>query len=166
MAALNHYRHILIVLRNRKYTALYMCSAGLISLLYVFLLPTLPFGAFVPQAVSFITPIQLSFAVVFGVLLGLLVTLTVYGRRMGVGGVGAAPVGSVAVSLVNLLCCTPIIPVAFGLAAGLSPVFYGLAPKVQYFFAKNYAWFYAVSTALLLYSVHRVLKNISCCVLG
>ena len=65
------------VIGLRRYASLFAVLSASFSTLYLVLLPTLPFGAFVLQAIMFITPVQVVFALVLGVLLALLVTLNV-----------------------------------------------------------------------------------------
>ena len=89
------------VIGLRRYASLFAVLSASFSALYLVLLPTLPFGAFVLQAIMFITPVQVVFALVLGVLLALLVTLNVYARRLGGAYVGVAPAGSVLAGLVN-----------------------------------------------------------------
>lgn len=151
------------MLREKKYLAVYLTLAALITVLYVFLLPTLPFGAFVPQAVRFITPPQLVFAFTFGGLLGLLITANVYAREVGTRISKVAPLTSVATSVVNVLCCTPVIPVALAVIGGAVPVAAGLSPSVQFLFEKYYYAFYVFSAATLLYAVYRMFSNLACC---
>lgn len=155
---------IFYVLRVRRYATLFAVLSVGLTTLYVFLLPTLPFGAFVLQAVRFLTPIQGAFALVFGVLLALLITLNVYLHSLGGGSLGAAPAGSILASLVNALCCTPIVPTVLGLIGGFSPFVYGLSPRVEYFFEEYYWLFYILSVAILLYAVVRATGSVACCV--
>ena len=152
------------VIGLRRYASLFAVLSASFSALYLVLLPTLPFGAFVLQAIMFITPVQVVFAVVLGVLLALLVTLNVYARRLGGAYVGVAPAGSVLAGLVNALCCTPIIHTILGLLGGFSPIIYTLSPHLEYFFEEYYWVFYIFSAAILVYALFRVSRSIACCV--
>jgi hypothetical protein len=151
------------ILRKRVYFTLFAVSSFCLVLLYMFLLPSLPFGTLFPQAIVFITPVQAIFAFVFGVLLALLLTLNVYAYKIGAKLSGLAPAGSVVASLVNALCCTPVIPLLFAIIGGSSPLLYSASPKVEFFFEKYYVVFYAFSSILLIYALFRVMKSISCC---
>jgi hypothetical protein len=151
------------MLGEKKYLAMYLALATSVTILYIFLLPTLPFGAFVPQAVRFITPPQLVFAFAFGWLLGLLITVNVYAREVGAKMSKVAPITSVVSSAVNVLCCTPVIPIALAIISGTVPVAAGLSPSVQFFFERYYFVFYVFSTATLVYAVYRMLSNLACC---
>lgn len=151
------------MLGEKKYLTMYFALATSVTILYIFLLPTLPFGAFVPQAVRFITPPQLVFAFAFGWLLALLITANVYARGVGASTNKVAPIAPVVTSVVNVLCCTPVIPVALAIISGTVPVAAGLSPSVQFFFERYYYVFYIFSTATLVYALYRMLYNLACC---
>ncbi|MEM3671347.1 MAG: hypothetical protein QW767_06355 [Thermoprotei archaeon] len=129
----------------------------------MFLLPSLPLGALVPYAVRFITPVQVAFALIFGVLISLVATLNVYAFRMHASSVKAITLGSI-LSLVNGLCCTPLIPSVIAMAGASTPVLYDVSPRLQAFFEFNSQYFYALSVALLFISIHYLSRSItSCC---
>jgi hypothetical protein len=151
------------VFREKRYLTMYLALSAAVTVLYIFLLPTLPFGVFVPQAVRFITLPQLIFAFTFGWLLGLLIIVNVYARKVGARMTKAAPITSVISSAVNVLCCTPVIPAVLAIVGGAIPVAAGLSPAVQFFFEKYYFVFYVFSAATLLYAVYRMLSNLACC---
>jgi hypothetical protein len=148
---------------GRAYIALFLSLSISISALYLFLLPSLPLGALVPYAIRFITPVQAAFALVFGVLLSLVVTLNVYAFRMRASSVKGVTAGSIIASLVNGLCCTPLIPSLIAMTGASTPVLYEISPRLQAFFELNSQYFYALSVALLLISVHYLSRSITAC---
>ncbi len=148
---------------GKVYPSLFLALSGSISVLYMFLLPSLPYGALVPYAIDFITPIQVAFSLIFGVLISLVVTLNVYAFRIRASSVKAITAGSVLASLVNGLCCTPLIPSLIAMTGVSTPVLYAISPRIQAFFEFNYQYFYALSVILLLVSIHYLSRNISCC---
>ena len=147
----------------RKYNVIFVLFFIAITALYFILLPMLPFGTFFLSAVRFITPIQVIFSIVMGFLFSILILLSMRSHALGVRinkGAGAA---SVLTSIVNVFCCTPIIPLFIGIAGASSPFIFRYSPRVQYFFAVDYPIFYLVSVLLLTYSVLTVASNIGCC---
>ena len=152
---------------GRAYLLLFLALSVSVSALYMFLLPSLPLGAIVPYAIRFITPVQAAFALIFGVLLSLVAMLNVYAFRMRASSVKGIAVGSILASLVNGLCCTPLIPSLIAVTGASTPVLYEISPRLQAFFEFNSQYFYALSVALLLISVHYLSRSITaCCVVG
>jgi hypothetical protein len=162
-----HYERVALgaLFMGRVYLSLFLVLSVSISTLYMFLLPSLPLGAFVTYAIHFITPIQVVFSSAFGVLISLVVTLNVYAFRMRAPSAKGITIGSVLASLVNGLCCTPLIPSLLALTGASTPVLYEISPLIQGFFEFNYPYFYALSAFLLLISIHYLSHNIfsACC---
>ncbi len=150
---------------GRGYLLFFIALSVSVSVLYMFLLPSLPLGGFVSYAIEFITPVQVAFALIFGVLIGLVVTLNVYAFRLRASSAKSLTVGSVLASLVNGLCCTPLIPSLIAMTGVSTPVLYSISPRVQLFFETNSEYFYSLSVALLLISVHYLSRSISACCL-
>ena len=150
---------------NKKYIVIFVVLAAAISVLYMYFLPSLPDGVLVaPYAINFITPLQEGFALVFGVFFSLVIVLNIYAFRMHAPSGKRLTIGSVLASLVNGLCCTPIIPTLIALSGASTPVLFNYSPRIQAFFEFNYPYFYLFSAALLLVSVHYLSRNItSCC---
>jgi hypothetical protein len=148
---------------GRAYLFLFLALSVSVSVLYMFLLPSLPLGALVPFAIQFITPVQVAFALIFGVLISLVVALNVYAFRIRASSAKSLTVGSVLASLVNGLCCTPLIPSLIAMTGVSTPVLYEISPRLQAFFEFNSQYFYALSAVLLLVSVHFLSRNISSC---
>jgi hypothetical protein len=151
------------LLAGRAYLSLFLALSGSVSVLYMFLLPSLPLGALVPYAIEFITPVQVAFALIFGVLISLVVSLNVYAFRIRASSTKSLTVGSVLASLVNGLCCTPLIPSLVAMTGVSTPVLYEISPRLQAFFEFNSQYFYALSVILLLISVHYLSRSISSC---
>ena len=148
---------------GRGYILFFLALSVSVSALYMFLLPSLPLGALMPYAIQFLTPVQASFALIFGVLLSLVATLNIYAFKMRVSSVKGVTAGSIVASLVNGLCCTPLIPSLISMTGASTPVLYAISPRLQAFFEFNSQYFYALSVALLLISVHYLSRSITAC---
>lgn len=158
------YRGLRLAFEEKKYVVAFAVLGVLITSLYMYLLPSLPDGVIIaPYAIQFITPIQEAFAVVFGVLFSLVVVLNLYAFRIHSSAGKHLTIGSVLASLVNGLCCTPVIPTLIALSGASTPLLFEYSPKVQAFFEFNYEYFYLLSAALLFISVHYLSRNISSC---
>lgn len=152
-----------LVFERRAYFYSFLVMSFAISSLYVVLLPSLPLGSVNLQVVRFITPFQVAFAVIFGLLLSLVILLNIYSARYRVKGAKAITVGSILASAVNGLCCTPVVPSLIAFFGASSSVVFEYAPPIQAFFEYNYPYFYLLSALLLLFSLQRSSKNIVCC---
>ncbi|MDE1852861.1 MAG: hypothetical protein KGI38_03830 [Thaumarchaeota archaeon] len=152
-----------IVFSQRKYATTFLILSALVSVFYLFLLPSLPDGTFTLYAIAFIAPLQVAFAFVFGILFSLVIVLNVYSFKIRAAGAKGLTIGSILASLVNGLCCTPLIPTLLALFGASTPVLFEYSPGIQAFFEFNYPYFYLLSALALLVSVHYLSKNISCC---
>jgi hypothetical protein len=152
-----------LVFERRAYLYSFLFLSIAMSSLYIVLLPSLPLGTLNFQVVRFITPLQLTFAVIFGILLSLVVIINIYSVKFRVKGTKAITIGSVLASAVNGLCCTPIIPSLIAILGASSTVIFEYAPPIQAFFERDYPYFYLLSALLLLLSLQRSSKNIVCC---
>jgi len=152
-----------VVLGQKRYGVTFSLLSAALSVFYLFLLPSLPFGTIAFYLIRFITPLQIAFAFVFGILLALVITLNVYSFKIRASGTKGLAIGAFLPSLVNSLCCTPIIPTLLALLGASTSVLFGYSPRLQAFFEFNYPYFYLLSALVLLFSVHYSSKNISCC---
>lgn len=164
MEPFNYERNTMsMVFSQRKYAVTFLILSALVSVFYLFLLPSLPDGTFTLYAIAFITPLQVAFAFVFGILFSLVAVLNVYSFKIRAAGANGLTVGSILASLVNGLCCTPLIPTLLALFGASTPVLFEYSPRIQAFFEFNYPYFYLLSAIALLASVHYLSRNISCC---
>jgi hypothetical protein len=152
-----------LVFGRRSYLYSFLVLSISISSLYTVLLPSLPLGSLNFQVVRFVTPLQLAFAVVFGILLSLVVMVNIYSVRLRVKGTKAITIGSILAGAVNGLCCTPVIPSLIAVLGASSTVVFQYSPPIQAFFERDYPYFYLLSALLLLLSLQRSSKNIVCC---
>ncbi|HIH59697.1 MAG TPA: hypothetical protein HA289_00695 [Ferroplasma sp.] len=147
----------------KKYLILFITIAALLTALYFILLPMLPFGAFFLPAVRFITPIQIFFAFAMGILFSLLIVTALRSHSYGLKinkGMGAT---SILTSIVNVFCCTPIIPTLIGILGASSPFVFQYSPPIQHFFAVDYPIFYIISILMLTYSILKTASSLGCC---
>ncbi len=146
-----------------KYIFLFVVLSALLTIIYYILLPMLPFGTFFLPAVKFITPMQVVFSFAMGILFSLLITIAIRSHSFGVKinkGTGAA---SALTSIVNVFCCTPIIPSIIGIVGASSPFLFRYSPAIQHFFAVDYPIFYIISIVMLTYSILKIASNLGCC---
>jgi len=97
--------------------------------IYLMTLPATFTGGMVGfSALAFVTPELVGWSVLMAALLGVLMPMTVYLLRRGYkarGGAGTAA-GGLVISLVTpLLCCSPVLPIAFSFLAGFIPALAG-----------------------------------------
>ena len=152
-----------LVYGEKKYFVSFLILAFSLTILYLFLLPSLPDGAFTLFAIQFITPIQILFSFVFGILFGLVIVLNVLAYRVRVSTSKKLSFGALLATLVNGLCCTPVIPSLIALTGVSTPVLFKYAPPIEIFFENYSVYFYVLSSGLLLFSVNYLSKNIACC---
>jgi hypothetical protein len=156
-------RAFILIVNKRVYLMILICSSFLVSLFYMFLLPSLPTGSFSIYAIRFITPLQIAFATIFGVLMSLVLLLNFFALKVRAKGQVKFTAGSLLASLVNGLCCTPLISSFVALTGVSTPVLLRFVPPIEAFFEFNYAYFYLLSAALLLFSLHYLSRNIVVC---
>lgn len=160
---------IRIILKDKRYVLLFISLSIIITAIYLVLLPSLPNGTINPEFIRFITPLQIVFSIIFGILLSLTIVLNLYNiratRSSKSNNLVAGEAGAVASTFVNLLCCTPILPSIIALFGASTPLVFNLSVPLEVFFENNYIYFYFVSAVLFVVSIHYISKNISCCVL-
>lgn len=159
----NEQSAIALVFSSESNIAIFLALALATSLLYMMLLPSLPSGGLIPGAIKFITPLQLVFSIVFGILLSLVVLLNVQSFRMNAPSARGSAAGAVIASLVNGLCCTPLIPLLIAATGASTPVLFQYSPPIQFFFEHYATYFYLLSSVLLVVSIHTTSKGIACC---
>ncbi len=122
------------------------------------------------QAFAFLTPTLLAWSVFLAFLLAVLIPMTVYLLRRGYrarGAAGTAAGGLIVSLLTPLLCCSPVLPIAFGFLAGWIPVLAGgSGGVVQGFLATHESLFFSVSALLLMGALlwnAREITRQSCC---
>ena len=124
--------------------------------IYLMTLPaTFTGGVVGPRAFAFVTPGLIAWSVLMAALLGVLMPMTVYLLRRGYkarGGAGTAA-GGLVISLVTpLLCCSPVLPIAFSFLAGFLPALAGGAGGAVQGFLATHEWlFFTVAIPPLLY---------------
>jgi hypothetical protein len=172
-------KNILLAFRT-VFASLASWGVGAISfLVFLFIyLVTLPAtftgGAIGLSALRFLTPELLGWSLLMAAILGLLAPMTVYLLRRGYkahAGKGAAAGGAGAViALVTpLLCCSPVLPIAFSVVAGFIPALAGGAGgRVQGFLATHEWLFFSIATAILLAALFKnaseVAKGVCCAI--
>lgn len=139
--------------------------------IYLMTLPaTFTGGVVGPRAFAFVTPGLIAWSVLMAALLGVLMPMTVYLLRRGYkarGGAGTAA-GGLVISLVTpLLCCSPVLPIAFSFLAGFLPALAGGAGGAVQGFLATHEWlFFTVATAILVFALYKNAKEVvkgACC---
>ncbi len=155
------------LLKNRCYTFLLVILSTIFTAIYLILLPSLPNGTINPMFIEFITPIQIIFSVIFGIMIGLMITLNIYAAKLKIHTSKGGPIAGVLIgTLVNALCCTPIIPSILVFFGASTPVLFAYSPHIQAFFEQNYPYFYILSFLIFFAAFHYTAKSISCCKRG
>ena len=144
-------------------------------LIYLMTLPaTFTGGRIGLQALAFVTPQLVGWSVLLAILFGLLVPMTVYLLRRGYrarGGVSEAKGGDglviALVLMLPLLCCYPILPIAFSFLAGWITLLAGGAGGTFQGVLATHEWLFFGIPALVLFgalfwSARKVVKG-SCC---
>ena len=168
MSLLKYERIVMrMVLKDRRHVLLLVLLSAIFTAIYLVLLPSLPNGTINPMFIEFITPMQIIFSFIFGIMIGLMITLNIYAARLKIHTSKAGTVaGALIGTLVNALCCTPIIPSILALLGASTPVLFAYSPHIQAFFEQNYPYFYILSFLIFLAAFHYTAKNISCCKRG
>jgi hypothetical protein len=153
-----------LVLGEKLYVFLFIFLSPIISIFYLFLLPSLPNGGLEFFAIQFISPLQVFFSLIFGILLSFIIILNAYtfkelrspsGTKTAIGGVLS--------TFVNVLCCTPVIPSLIALTGASTPTLFEYAPPIEAFFENYYPYFYLLSAGLMALSVYYLSRTIVTC---
>lgn len=146
-----------------------VASFVLLLPLYAVMLPTSLTGGYIGWvSLRMLTPELGVIAFVLALLLALTFAFMALALRIGYKAGKSAAAGGVIVGfLTPLLCCSPLIPLAFAALATVFPAFVGLAPgRVQGFIAVYETWFLIaaiVLAALALYqNARRAVRGARC----
>lgn len=146
-------------------------TAGFILLLplYAATLPaSLTGGRIGWVSLRMLTPGLAAIALVLALLLALTLAFMVLSVRAGYkAGKSAAAGGAIVGLLTPLLCCSPILPLAFAALATVFPAFAGAAPgRVQGFIAVHETWLLAAALVLAILALYqnarRALRGAAC----
>lgn len=152
-----------ILVREKILLSLFVVSSFVISVFYLFLLPSLPDGTFSSYAINFITPVQITFSFVFGICFALIIVLNILAFKNKTSTSKKLSIGAVFATLVNGLCCTPVIPSVIALTGASTPLLFEYSPPIEAFFENYAVYFYVLSALLMFVSIHYISKRISCC---
>ncbi len=154
------------LLREPAYRGGYLGLALVVAMAYAFLLPGLLLGTLSLGVLRFLTPLETTVAVGFGLLLPLVLLLNLYLWKhlscvVAPGRPFRGPVTALVLSLVpNALCCTPLVP--FVLALVLSGASLALvSPALQAFFGAYAPLFYALSLLALWLSLRLASRRVT-----
>lgn len=154
------------ILKDRFWALLFFSLSIIFTVIYLVLLPSLPTGIISVTFIKFITPLQVVFSVLFGSMMGLIITLNIYAARSKIKTPKAVSTTAAVSTLVNVLCCTPLIPSMLLFFGASSPVLFAYSPPIQSFFGHNYPYFYLLSFFIFFASFHYTAKNICHCKRG
>ncbi|MCL4389419.1 hypothetical protein M1397_02280 [Candidatus Marsarchaeota archaeon] len=164
MSLLKYERTVMqMVLKDRRYVFLLVLLSAVFTAIYLVLLPSLPNGTINPLFIKFITPTQIIFSFIFGIMISLMIVLNIYAAKLKIHTSKGGPIVGVIGTLVNALCCTPIIPALLAFLGASTPVLFAYSPHIQAFFEHNYPYFYVISLLIFLAAFHYTAKNIFCC---
>ena len=154
---------IKIVFADRQYVLLLVSLSIILTAIYLVLLPSLPNETISFRFIRFITPLQVLFSILFGSILGLIITLNIYATRLKIKTSKAVLTTAATSTLINVLCCTPLIPSILIFLGASTPILFAYSPPIQSFFEQNYTYFYIASFFIFFASFHYTSKNIFCC---
>jgi hypothetical protein len=147
---------LLEVLGSPARRAGFAVLAAAVALLYTVLLPFDYTQRFELANWQYLNPGLLTWAIVLGVAMALVLSVQVYAmRRVAVARARTGAAGGVAfvVSLLSsFLCCTPIVPTLLAFVGVSGAGLYSTSSNLQYFFATNQTGLLAGSLALLVAS--------------
>lgn len=151
------------------YWGIAVTSFAVFLLLYLVTLPaTFTGGRIGLAAFAFLTPELALWSALMSVLIAALLPMTVYLLKRGYKAHPGAAAGGLIVSILTpLLCCSPVLPIAFGFLAGLIPALAGgVGGAVQGFLATHEAWFFGIATAILALALYQNAREVvkgACC---
>ena len=155
------------VLHDRASQAVFLTTSGLVTLAYSLLLPYSFTQRLSLHNWHFLDARLLAFSIAFGIGVGGLLTLQLYGMRRAArsrgGGLGGAAAGLGV--LPSLLCCTPIVPIVLGFVGFSGASLIQTSGKVQSFFATKQNLILGTSLFLIAVAViwaTRRIANASC----
>jgi len=140
-------------------------------ILYLFTLPSSFTGGQIGVvALQFLDAKMVVLSVTMALLAALTVALIVFLFKRGLRASKSSAVGGVAVGLLTpLLCCSPLLPMAFGALAGVLPSLGGtLGPQVQGFIATHQTELFLSAILLLVLALYlnarKVVEGAGCAV--
>lgn len=159
-----------IVLASNQYKIITLVSFLIFLTLYLFTLPSSYTGGIIGfESLAFLDSQSVFLSTLMAALAALIIAFIVYLFKQGQSASKASATGGVFVGLVTpFLCCSPLLPIVFGLVASLFPALNGsfLGPRVQGFIATHQIELFIVAILLLVLALYQNAKKITdgiCC---
>lgn len=153
-----------IIFVFRRYKIIAIVNFLIFLLMYLFALPSSYTGGIIGfESLAFLDSQLVSLSVFMAALAALIMAFIAYLFEQGQSSSKASATGGLVVGFITpLLCCSPLLPIAFGLAASFFPVLNGLllGPRVQGFIATHQMELFAVAILLLLFALYQNAKRI------
>lgn len=154
-----------IVFLSGQYKIIALVSFLIFLTLYLFALPSSYTGGIISvESLAFLDAQSIFLSVLMAALAALIIVFIVYLFKQGQSANKASAAGGLAVGFITpLLCCSPLLPIAFGLLASLFPALNGsfLGPQVQGFIATHQEALFAVAILLLIIALYQNAKRIT-----
>lgn len=161
-------RNVLIglqtVFKNRAYAISGAAAFVLALLFYLMTLPSSFTGGRIGfTALRFLNLELVVFSVVMAALVAMLLPVIVFLMRAGMRSRKASATGGVIVGATTpILCCSPVLPIAFGYLAALFPSLVGSAGgRLQGFIATHQTELFTVATILLIVAIYQNARSVA-----
>lgn len=154
-----------LALATRAARMVALLLGGVITLVYLFLLPASSTGGVIGLVtLRYLTVGEAMLALAMGALLALSIMVGVHGLRHGgrVRSAGSA-VGAVLALAPSLLCCSPLVPLGVAALASIIPAAGGLGLPIQGFLATHTLLIYALSLLLMGWGLYSNAKRVVAC---
>lgn len=155
------------IVARPRYRVLFLASTELVAVLYSILLPFQYTQRLSLANWQYLNGELALFSVVFGLLLGAIVTLQGYGAGQVVEQRGGklSLVGVFTGLLPSMVCCTPVIPTVLAVLGLSTPIIDGTSGLIQSFFAREELYFLLGTLILLVGSALwslRLIQTAAC----
>ncbi len=148
-------RALALVLADRRAAFAAALLALILFGLYATVLPaSMTGGAVGLVSLRYLTWGEAALAAIMAVLLALTVMLGLYGLRHGAGLRPAGSlIGALLATIPSLFCCSPLLPLAIAMIAGIAPAAARFGLPLQGFIATHEGTLYAVAIALMAWGL-------------
>jgi len=159
-----------IVFSLGQYKIIALISFLVFLTLYLFALPSSYTGGVISfESLTFLDGKSVFLSLLMAALAALIMVFIIYLFKQGQSANKASATGGLVIGFITpLLCCSPLLPIAFGLIASLFPALNGsfLGPRVQGFIATHQEALFAFAIMLLILALYQNAKRITngvCC---
>jgi len=154
-----------IVFALKQYKIIALISFFIFLILYLFALPSSYTGGLISiESLSYLDGQSVFLSLLMAALAALIMAFIIYLFKQGQSANKASATGGLVLGFITpLLCCSPLLPIAFGLIASLFPTLNGsfLGPQVQGFIATHQEALFTLAIMLLILALYQNAKRIT-----